>query len=225
MLRWLFWIIEGLTHLIPIAVFCAVAKIVGTTGFSFLGGLVAYFISGASGMIIHIFFVYQFWIFISGRKLKQFWMTSKETLVHSFGINSSLATLPMTLNTLKKLGVSEGSSRMAACVGTNFNNDGILLYEVVAALYMIQAYGLSLSIPDQLWLSLVCILATIGVGGIPEAGMISLAIVLAAIGLPTQDLPALLTVDWVLGRMRSVTNVVGDLSGAISLDFLKKKTV
>lgn len=217
-LHWLFIVVKWLTHLIPIAVFCSVAKVVGTTGFSLAHGLLAYFVSCSMGMILHIALVYQSWIVLAGLKLKDFWKEAKEAVIYSFGINSSLATLPITLQTLKRLKISDSSARMAACVGTNFNNDGILLYEVVAALFMIQAYGQSLPLLEQLWLSVVCVIATIGIAGIPEAGMISLTLVLAAIGLPTEDLPVLLTVDWVLGRMRSVTNVIGDLSGAIVLD-------
>lgn len=221
-LDFLYKIIGYLVHLTPIAVFTAMAKVVGTQGFSAMKGLAAYLLACAGGMFLQVVLVYQSWIkFAAKRRLKDFWKISKEPMVYSFGVNSSLATLPLTLNALKKLKVSEGSARLAACIGTNLNNDGILLYEVVAVLFVTQAFGWSLGIGQQLILALICLVATIGVAGIPDAGMISLSLVLSSVGLPVEILPILMTVDWVLARLRSVNNVVGDLTGGIALDALQ----
>jgi DAACS family dicarboxylate/amino acid:cation (Na+ or H+) symporter len=107
---------------------------------------------------------------------------------------------------------------MSACVATNLNNDGILLYEALAAMIVAQAFGISLSFSEQLMIAATCVLATIGVAGVPEAGMISLAIVLTSAQLPLELLPLMLTVDWMLGRARAMTNVVGDCIGAVVLD-------
>lgn len=220
-LEFLYKVIGYLVHLTPIAVFSAMAKVVGTQGFSAAKGLVAYLFACAGGMFLQVILIYQCWIkLIAKRSLKDFWKVTKEPMIYSFGVNSSLATLPLTLNALKKLKVSEGSARLAACIGTNLNNDGILLYEVVAALFVAQAFGWHLSIGQELILSLICVVATIGVAGVPDAGMISLSLVLSSVGLPIEILPVLMTVDWVLARLRSVNNVIGDITGAIALDAL-----
>lgn len=221
----LYKIIGYLVHLTPIAVFTAMAKVVGTQGFSAMKGLGAYLLVCAGGMFLQVVLVYQSWIkFIAKRNLKDFWRITKEPMVYSFGVNSSLATLPLTLNALKKLKVSESSARLAACIGTNLNNDGILLYEVVAALFVVQAFGWHLNIGQELVLSLICVVATVGVAGVPDAGMISLSLVLSSIGLPIEILPVLMTVDWVLARLRSVNNVIGDVTGAIALDAIMKNS-
>lgn len=218
-LQILYTIIGYLVHLTPIAVFAAMAKVIGTQGFSAVKGLTVYLLACAGGMCLQVLLVYQGWIKVFGnRKLKDFWKVTKEPMIYSFGVNSSLATLPLTLNALKKLKVSEGSSRLAACIGTNLNNDGILLYEVVAALFVVQAFGWQLSFTQELMLSFICMIATIGVAGVPDAGMISLSLVLSSIGLPLEVLPVLMTVDWVLARLRSVNNVIGDITGAIAID-------
>ena len=141
-------------------------------------------------------------------------------VVYSFGVNSSLATLPETLKSLDRLGVAPSSARLSACVGTNFNNDGILLYEVMAAFFIAQASGIELGLAQQIAMTALCLLATLGVAGIPEAGVISLTLVLSTSGLPFEALPLLLTVDWSLARCRSVTNVLGDMTGAIGVDWL-----
>jgi DAACS family dicarboxylate/amino acid:cation (Na+ or H+) symporter len=107
---------------------------------------------------------------------------------------------------------------MSSCVATNLNNDGILLYEALAAMIVAQAFGISLGFGEQLMIAATCVLATIGVAGVPEAGMISLAVVLTSAKLPLELLPLMLTVDWMLGRARAITNVVGDCIGAVVLD-------
>jgi DAACS family dicarboxylate/amino acid:cation (Na+ or H+) symporter len=170
-------------------------------------------------MFLHIVLCYQTWIRFFGRiQLRRFWKEAGEPSLYAFGINSSLATLPHTLKALDRLRVTASSSRLSACIGTNFNNDGILLYEVVAALFLVQAYGITLSLPAQILVAFISVVACIGVAGIPEAGIISLTIVLSSIGLPAEAIPFLLTVDWILARMRSFTNVLGDITVAVSID-------
>ena len=103
-------------------------------------------------------------------------------------------------------------------VGTNFNNDGIILYEGMAVLFVAQAHGLHLDLGQQLLAAGACLVAAMGVAGVPEAGFISLALVLNTVGLPVDILPLLLTVDWILGRARSVTNVLSDMVLSIMID-------
>jgi DAACS family dicarboxylate/amino acid:cation (Na+ or H+) symporter len=103
-------------------------------------------------------------------------------------------------------------------VGTNLNNDGILLYEGMAVFFVAQAAGIQMDFATQLTAAFICILGTIGIAGIPEAGFITLSLVLTTVGLPTELLPMLLTVDWILGRGRSVVNVLGDMTVSIALD-------
>jgi DAACS family dicarboxylate/amino acid:cation (Na+ or H+) symporter len=150
--------------------------------------------------------------------LKRFWQGAREPVVYALGASSSLATLPVTLNAINRLGISPASGRLAACVGTNFNNDGILLYEAMAVLFVAQVHGIQLSLESQVVAALACIVAGVGIAGIPEAGLISLSLVLATVGLPVEILPLLLTVDWILSRARAATNVISDILVALLLD-------
>jgi len=217
----LFWIIEKVILFIPLAVFGSVVKAIATSGLTVAAGLFAYFLACFSGMILQILLVYQAWISLAGKiSLKQFWKAAWEPALYAFGVNSSLATLPVSLKAMDRLRVSPSSARLAACIGTNFNNDGILLYEVVAALFLLQAYGIHLSLIHQFLVAGLSLIACLGVAGIPEAGIISLTIVLSSLGLPLEAIPILLSVDWFLARMRSFTNVLADLTVAISIDRL-----
>lgn len=217
----LFWIIEKVILLIPLAVFGAVVKAIGTSGLSVAAGLAAYFLACFSGMALQIGIVYQLWIVFLGRiQLSTFWKIAWEPAIYAFGVNSSLATLPVSLKAMEKLKVSPSSARLSACIGTNFNNDGILLYEVVAALFLLQAYGIHLSLSQQFLVAILSLIACLGVAGIPEAGIISLTIVLSSVGLPLEAIPILLSVDWFLARMRSFTNVLADITVGASIDRL-----
>jgi Na+/H+-dicarboxylate symporter len=119
---------------------------------------------------------------------------------------------------MDRMGVTPASARLAACVGTNLNHDGILLYETMAVLFVAQAHGIVLTIPQQIGAAFLCLVAGIGIAGVPEAGLISLSLVLATVGLPLQLLPLLLTVDWLLSRARAMTNVTSDIVVAVVLD-------
>ncbi len=209
------WIIT----LTPFAVFAVVAKSVGEYGLSPLKGLAWYVGAGLLGMTLHSLITYQLWLKLYAKMpLRRFWAAAKEPMIYSIGANSSLATLPITLKSLGNLGVSKASSTLGACVGTNLNNDGIILYEAMAVLLVAQAHGLDMNLAQQISAALACLVAAMGIAGVPEAGFVSLALVLATVGLPVEILPLLLTVDWILARARSVVNVLADMTVSILLD-------
>jgi Na+/H+-dicarboxylate symporter len=206
-------------RLMPLAIFASVAKAVGEHGVGVFSGLLTYVGICVGGMLIQILIIYHSWILGAGRvTLRAFWSQAKVPVIHAFGVNSSLAALPSTLNALDKLGCPSGASRLGACVGTNLNNDGILLYEVAALFMLGQASGLDWGFGQQVWLAGVCVLATLGVSGFPEAGVIALSLVLSSAGLPSELLPLLLPVDWLVARMRSATNVVSDITVSLALE-------
>ncbi len=122
------------------------------------------------------------------------------------------------MTALDRLGIARSSSSLGACVGTNLNNDGILLYEAMAVLLVAQACGIEMSIGEQVVAALACMVAAIGVAGVPESGFVSLAVVLTTVGIPAEILPLLLTVDWIVARARSFTNVLSDMVVSIALD-------
>ena len=164
-----------------------------------LKGLAVYLGVCLLGLFLQAALVYQSWIvFVARTGFIRFWTHAREAVTYALGASSSLATLPVTLRGLDQLGVTRESSRLAACVGTNLNNDGILLYEALAALLVAQAYGIELSYLEQIGVAISCVIAGIGIAGVLEAGLISLALVLATAGLPLELLPVLLSVDWVL---------------------------
>ena len=205
--------------LVPLAVFGVVARTIGRDGVAPLFGLGWYVGVALLGLAIQVFVVYQAWLVVVARMpLRRFWWGARDAIIYAMGSSSSLATLPVTLRCLDKMKVSPQSARLAACVGTNLNNDGILLYEAMAVLFVAQVYGIDLSATQQLAAAGSCLIAGIGIAAVPDAGLISLALVLATVGLPVEIVPLLLTVDWLLSRCRAMTNVTSDILVAVILD-------
>lgn len=212
-----------LVRLVPIAVFCVTARTVGEYGFEPFKGLSLYILLAVLGMLLQIAIVYPIWIrFVGGFSLREFVEAAKRPVVYAFGTNSSLATLPLTLEALDSLKISKSSSRLGACIGTNLNNDGIVLYEAMAVLFVAQAFGFHIPLEQQILAAGMSLIAAIGVAGVPEAGVVSLSLVLTAVGLPLEIVPLLLTVDWIVARMRSVTNVLSDMTVSIAIEGLSR---
>jgi Na+/H+-dicarboxylate symporter len=216
----LYWVVQT----IPFAVFGVVAQVVGQAGlhaFSALGTFLAVILSG---LLIHAFLYYPLVAWLVGRKPPRVYLLGgADAILMALSTNSSLATVPVTLRCLTtKMGVSEESSRLAACVGTNLNNDGIALYDAMAALFIAQACGFDLTLAQQAVVLMASLMAGVGIAGIPEAGLIVLPLVLGSVGLPeavvAAAIPLVLPVDWIIGRVRSVVNVMSDMLVAIVLD-------
>jgi DAACS family dicarboxylate/amino acid:cation (Na+ or H+) symporter len=211
----LIWIVK----LIPFAVFAASAKVMAEHGLSPFKGLGQYVLLCLLGMVIHVMFTYSAWlIFFVRTGLRNFWRVAIEPALYAFGVNSSLVALPLTLRILDRLGVSRRASTLAAVVGTNLNNDGIILYEGFTLLALAQAGGIEMSLATQIFAALYCIVAAMGVAGVPEAGIVALTLVLSGLGIPTEALALLLSVDWIIARARSLLNTTSDLVGSMVLN-------
>ena len=228
--RWLIRILWWIIRLVPFAVFGVLASIVGRVGLGVFSALWIFLVAILVGLSLHAFVYYPLVAWLVGKKpLRIYVGRGVDAIMTAISCNSSLATVPVTLRCLDRMGVSPQSARLAACVGTNLNNDGVTLYEAMAALFLAQALGYELSMGHQLLIVLASIMAGVGVAGIPEAGLIVLPLVLSAAGLPNQviaaAIPLIMSVDWILARVRSGVNVMSDMLVAILLHELESKQV
>ncbi|MBC7387087.1 MAG: cation:dicarboxylase symporter family transporter [Cryobacterium sp.] len=212
-------ILHWLMRLIPFAVFAVLSSTVANHGFGVFGHLSKFVIVVFAAFALQITFVYGTWIRgIAKMPLREFWSAAKGPVLYSFGVNSSLATLPQTLLALKKLKISDRSASLGAGVATNLNNDGIVLYEAMAVFFIAFSHGIPMDVGTMVLAALTCVVAAMGITGIPEAGFISLSVVIGVLGLPAEMLPLLLAVDWVVARFRSSVNVLSDLTLSIAMD-------
>merc|ERR1719216_630321 len=133
----------------------------------------------------------------------------------AFGTGSSSATLPVTIALLEeKNEVDPRVCRFVLPIGATINMDGTALYEAVAAIFISQVNGMSLSIGQIIAISITATAASIGAAGIPQAGLVTMVMVLETVGLPPEDVTIILAVDWLLDRFRTAINVLGDSIGA-----------
>jgi Na+/H+-dicarboxylate symporter len=215
LLKILHWIIE----LVPLAVFCVVASIVGTRGlgaFVPLGGFVVAVLVALALQTGWYLTRVRFGSWVRPLELLR---GMRDALVMAFSTASSAATMPLTYACLReRVGISERSASLGALVGANFNNDGTALYEAMAALFVAQLLGLELTFAQQLLVVVTSVAASVGAAGIPEAGLVTMTLVFHAVGLPVEYIAMLLTVDWFLDRCRTTINVLGDVNVSALLD-------
>ena len=208
---------------IPFAVFGVLALVIGRDGAKVFGDLAIYVLAMISGLSLHALGYYTLAAWLVGRRTPRVYLgMGAPAILSGMSMNSSLATIPLTLQSLKNMHISDASSRLSACVGTNLNNDGIVLYDAMAALFLSQALGYNLTFAQQAMVAVASLMAGIGISGIPDAGLIVLPLVLATVGLPEAVIvgiiPVLFSVDWLIGRVRSGVNVMSDMLVAILLD-------
>jgi len=140
----------------------------------------------------------------------------RAALVLAFSTSSSSATLPVTKESCEKnLGVSDQVSSFVLPIGATVNMDGTALYQGVAAVFIAQIYGMELGALEQAKIVVSATLASVGAAGVPGAGMITLAMVLTTIGVPTEGVALVLGVDRLLDMFRTTTNVIGDATATV----------
>ncbi len=134
----------------------------------------------------------------------------------AFSTASSSATLPLTMERVEKnAGVSRRVTSFTLPLGATVNMDGTALYECVAAVFIAQAYGVTLSIGQQFTVVVVALLTSIGVAGIPSASLVAITLILTTIGLPVEAVGLILAVDRILDMCRTAVNVLSDSTAAV----------
>ena len=196
----------------PYGVAALLFKVVGTTGFSVLLALGVYTLVVVLGLLIHLFAVYGSVVrFAVGLSFWRFLGALREPLLLAFSTSSSSATLPVTKEACEQnVRVSPQMTSFVLPLGATVNMDGTALYQGVAAVFIAQIYGMELTLGAQAQVVLSATLASIGAAGVPGAGMITLVLVLTAIGVPAEGVALILGVDRLLDMFRTAVNVTGD---------------
>lgn len=169
------------------------------------------------GLIIHAFITLPslLALFAKVNPLKHFSGVTTP-LITAFSTASSNATLPFTMESVKhNSGVSDKISSFTLPLGATLNMDGTALYEIVAAMFIAQAYGIELTFIQQFQMVFTALLASIGAAGIPMAGMVMMALVLSVVGLPLEAVGLVMAIDPLLDRFRTAVNVWSDTCGSV----------
>ncbi|KAL2098116.1 hypothetical protein ACEWY4_007323 [Coilia grayii] len=200
----------------PVGVlFLIAAKIAAVDDWSIFTKLGLYMATVLSGLAIHGLLVLPLLYLVVVRKNPyKFAWGMTQALLTALMISSSSATLPVTFQCVEENNkVDKRITRFMLPVGATINMDGTALYEAVAAIFIAQLNNYPLSIGQIITISVTATAASIGAAGVPNAGLVTMVIVLTAVGLPANDVTLIIAVDWLLDRFRTVINVLGDAYG------------
>ena len=196
----------------PIGVFCLIARTFATVGFSTFAPMLKYMGNVTLALAIQCLVVYQILLFVFTR-LNPFKFIKKFLPVMGFAFSTatSNATIPMSIDTLsKKMGVSKQISSFTIPLGATINMDGTSIMQGVAVVFIAQAYGIPLTMGNLATVVVTATLASIGTAGVPSVGLVTLAMVLNSVGLPTEGIALIMGIDRILDMIRTAVNITGD---------------
>ena len=225
-------IVHLLMYFAPIGVFALIASKLGAAGggdlfLAELAKIGKYVTTVISALLIHGLVVLPAILYMITRRNPIIYFKNViGALTTAFSTASSSATLPITIDCAEQNNrISRKSCLFVLPLAATVNMNGTALYESVAAMFIAQMLGIQLGFGDQMIIFITATLAGIGAAGIPEAGLVTMVMVLQSVGLPLEGIGMLLSIDWFLDRCRTTINVWGDSIGAGVLDNLEEKWV
>jgi len=192
-----------------------------------LSKLGMYFLTVMIGLVVHGFIILPLLYFAVTRSNPlAFIFNMGSALITAFGTGSSSATLPVTIKCIEDRNrVSQQVARFVLPIGAVINMDGTGLYEAVAAIFIAQLNNIELDFGQVIATAITATAASIGAAGIPQAGLVTMVMVLETVGLPSEAVATILSVDWLLDRFRTAINVLGDSLGAGVVAHLSRKEI
>jgi proton glutamate symport protein len=214
---------HGIMKFAPLGIFVLMLDVMAKSGYQAIFSLSKYILTVILGLSFHAAFL----MILASIRLKKSPMSILKSLsaplLTAFSTSSSAAALPITMTAVEEnLGVRKETAKFVLPLGATINMDGTALYESVAAIFIAQAYGIQLGIGQQIVIFMTASLAAIGAAAIPGAGLITMSIVLGAVGLPLEGIGLILAVDRLLDMFRTTVNVFGDCVGTIVVDSMLK---
>jgi Na+/H+-dicarboxylate symporter len=201
----------------PLGVFALAARVVAKTGLDAAGPLLTFSLSVVAGLAIYALVILPLLVWLLGRVNPwPLFSAMAPALLTAFSTASSSAALAMSMECLeKRAGVSNRICSFVMPLGTSLNHAGSALYECAAAMFIAQAYGLHLSFAQQFTVVVLALITSMGIAGIPAASLVAIAVILTAVGLPTEAVAVLLVFDRVLDMARTTVNVFADACCAV----------
>ena len=200
----------------PVAIFCFMFNLSAQFGWDLLVKLAAFVGVVLLALAIQMFGVFPALLaFIARKNPLAFFRETREASIMAFSTASSNATLPTALRVAEtELKLPPRISRFVLTIGATANQNGTAMFEGVTVLFLAQFFGVDLSVADQAFVMLICILAGIGTAGVPGGSLPVIALILGGVGVPPEGIGLILGVDRFLDMCRTTLNVVGDLVAA-----------
>ena len=200
----------------PIAIFCFMFNLASQFGWDLIIRLSAYVGVVLLALGIQMFIVFPLLLKLAaGKSPLDFFRQTKEASMMAFATASSNATLPTALRVADtELKLPSKIARFVLTIGATANQNGTAMFEGVTVIFLAQFFGVDLTLQQQIFVMLICILGGIGTAGVPAGSLPVVALILAGIGVPPEGIGLILGVDRLLDMCRTTLNVVGDLVAA-----------
>ena len=206
-------LMEFIISLSPIGVFTYMTWVVATQGAEILGSLALVILCAYIGYILHALLVYSVSAkAFAGISPVKFFKNASAAMIFAFTSTSSAATLPVSKECADALGAEDDISSFVLPLGATINMDGTAIYQCVATVFLATCAGMQLTLSQMILIVVTATLASIGTAGTPGAGMIMLAMVLEAIGIPVAYIGLIVAVDRLFDMGRTCLNVTGDIA-------------
>ena len=218
-------VMEMILKLSPLGVFALLCPVVAENGAKVIGSLAMVLLAAYIGYLLHAIVVYSLTVrTLGGLSPIEFFKGMMPAILFAFSSASSVGTLPLNMECTEELGASKEVSSFVLPLGATINMDGTAIYQGVCAIFIASCYGIHLTLSQMVKIVLTATLASVGTAGVPGAGMIMLAMVLASVGLPIDGIALVAGVDRIFDMGRTTLNITGDASCAIIVsNFLRKK--
>jgi Na+/H+-dicarboxylate symporter len=206
----MFKVTDMVMRLAPLAIFAALASTIAVHGIGLLGTY-ARFVGGFYVALAILWLL--LWAAASlviGRRSLRLFASIRATVLLAFATSSSEAAYPKLLEQLVAFGIPRRIASFVLPLGYSFNLDGAMLYCTFAIMFVAQAYGVALSVPQQFALGGLLMVSTKGLAGVPRAAIVVIAVTLPYFHLPQSGLALVLAVDHILDMGRSATNIIGN---------------
>lgn len=206
----MFKIVGYVMQFAPYAVFGAVSRVVAQKGLGILADYLYLIICFFATLLFFLLVVLPVICMVAKVPYWKLLSYVKNALFLSFGTASSEASMPLQIEQLKKFGCSERIVSFVLPLGYSFNLDGSMMYMTFATGFIAQAYGVDLSLGQQVTMLLTLLITSKGIAGVPRASLVVIAGTMSLFNLPSEGLILLFAVDWLLDMGRSATSVAGN---------------
>lgn len=212
----MYTIIGGIMKLAPYAVFCLIIPVVAEQGIGVLAPLGMLIAAVYLACILHAAIVYSATVKILGKTSPlAFFKAVAPASLFAFTTASSAATLPFSMESARKLGVSPQVRSFVLPLGATINMDGTAAFQGICALFVAAVYGIDLTLGQMITIVLSATLASIGTAGVPGAGTVMLGMVLTTVNLPLEAIAIIMGVERILDMARTCVNVTGDVACSV----------
>ncbi len=218
-------VVKWAMNLAPYAVFGLICNITIKMGFDTISSMSMYILTVLLGLLSLLIFYLLVVYFSSHIKPFDFLKRIREVQLMAFSTSSSAAVMPLSMKTAEnKLNVPSPISKFVIPLGATINMDGTALYQVSAAIFLTQLFGINLDLIDIIILAFTTVAASIGAPSTPGVGIVILATILQGIGVPAEGIALILGVDRILDMCRTTINVTGDLAASLLMKRLTNIT-